>query len=255
MSFASRLRSAESKSCRTAIGPPVFSKLSWFALCLSLAVNANVEAQEEVSWSEKRWRVLFPTTASATPLTPIPDYRLQGPYEDSPLFLSKFATDTNWDVKDRMLQVPSGRNAVLKLGRAENFVLEGEADLTGPGGMFFILGENDEHGYGLAATTMVKSGCPWQLFEFRGREAIDDSMVELAKYEPLRPEPFRLSVADHRLSLTIGRIEVFKEVPLANYHEGDILIGVYDTRYGPKRVKIKTMRAKALPAVARPNAE
>lgn len=210
------------------------------------AAESSTEEVEGPSWPNNRWKVLFPTRAADTSLVPLKDYSIHGPYEDSPLFLSRFAADTSWDVRDRMLQVPGGNNAVLKLGRAQDFILEGTADLSGPGGMFFVFGEDDEHGYGLSSTTMLKSGCPWQLFEFRAHAAIDGTMQELAKYEPLRADTFRLAVIDSKLSFQIGRIDVFESIPLENYHLGDVLIGVYDTRYGPRKVKIQNLRARGV---------
>lgn len=210
------------------------------------AEDSSAEEANGPSWPINRWKILFPTDAADTSLVPLNDYAIHGPYEDSPLFLSRFAADASWDVRNRMLQVPDGNNAVLKLGRAQDFILEGTADLSGPGGMFFIFGEDDEHGYGLSSTTMLKSGCPWQLFEFRANTAIDGTMQELAKYEPLRADSFRLAVIDSKLSFQIGRIDVFESIPLENYHLGDVLIGVYDTRYGPRKVKIKNLRARGV---------
>lgn len=212
----------------------------------SLIINSIAYAADS-KWPTGRWQTLFPTSPSATTLTPLTDYAIEGPYDDHPLFLSKFAADSHWDVKDRQLQVPDGSNAALKLGRAENFILEGMVDLTGPGGMFIVVGENDGHGYGLCNTTMQKSGSPWKLFEFRGNAAVDGTDEEIGKHEPFAPQPMQLRVVDHKVSLTIGKIAVFEDVPMENYHEGDVIIGVFDTRYGPRKVKIQSLRARALP--------
>lgn len=214
----------------------------------SLFASTEFAFSAEPVWPDRRWKILFPTSAAATTLTPLTEYKIDGPYEDSTLFLSKFVVDSSWDVKDRMLQVPNGTNAALKLGRAENFVLEGQIDLTGPGGMFIVLGENQGHGYGLCSTTMLKSGSPWKLFEFRGNEAIEGTDEEVGKYEPLRPGPMQLRVEDHKVSLTIGKIMVFENVPMENYHEGDVTIGVFDTKYGPRKVKIQSLRARSIPS-------
>jgi hypothetical protein len=53
-------------------------------------------------------------------------------------------------------------------------------------------------------------------------------------------------VKDKELNLSVGKIKVLKEQLLSNYTEGDIILGVYDTKYGPRPLQIHSLRIRNL---------
>ena len=54
-----------------------------------------------------------------------------------------------------------------------------------------------------------------------------------------------MTVADQKLTIQVGETLVADELQLPNYDEGDIILGTYKTQYGPKPVKIRSLRIRA----------
>lgn len=182
------------------------------------------------------------------PLVSLDDLQFVGPNPSHPFVLGNFATDAAWGVQDGYLQVVSGKNAALQLAWADQFELEGIAHQSGYGGWFVLFGWSEGHGLALHSVSMKDSGSPWFLTEFRGYRAINDRTQEFEKFEWRNEQPFKLAVGDDKLSLTVGKFKVFDQLALSGYHPGAIVLGVYDTRYGPRTMKVKSLRIKSLPA-------
>ena len=57
-----------------------------------------------------------------------------------------------------------------------------------------------------------------------------------------------MSVENKKLNLKIGnRTAVIRDMPLPNYQRGQIILGTYDTRYGPKDIQIRSLRIRLPP--------
>lgn len=216
------------------------------ALVILLATAAAAAAEE----FPDRWKTLFPTKAAATPLVPLEELSFDGPHVGHPFYLGNFDVADGWDVSDGLLHATNkgGGSAAIELGEAVDFRLEGVMDASDTGGLFFLVGLKDGRGHGVWNATLRKSGSPWGVFEMRGDKAIEGTAVEYDPYEWKGEKPFTLTVEGGKLSLAIGPRTVIDAHPLENYEGGRIVFGVYETRYGPRNVRIRALRARSLPA-------
>jgi len=140
----------------------------------------------------------------------------------------------------------SGEDGALQIGLADQFELEGICEQVEYGGFFFLLGYDQGRGHGVINTTMKSSGSPWFVCEFRGDQAIEDSNEQFDDFEWRKAQPFKLTVQNNSLSLLVGRFTVFEKLPLNNYQPGRIIFGVYETRYGTKPIRFKSLRLRAI---------
>lgn len=193
----------------------------------------------------------------APPLAPLPkksklisldEFQLTGPNPSHPFILGNFAADGRWGMVQGTVGVIEGKNAALQLAWAGDFTLEGVMEQTGLGGCFWLLGWHDGHGYALHNVVMKESGSPWFITEFRGNKAIEGRTLELEKFDWKGEQPFVLRVQNQRFSLNVGKFHVFDQQIMEAYHPGRLIFGVYDTRYGPKTVRIKSMKIQAAEA-------
>ena len=206
--------------------------------------------------AERKWQVLFlgkpMRNKSITPLENYPvidsqDLEFVGPRPGDAFQLGKFRVDGEWGVQSGNLVRFAGKNAAVVLGEAEDFELEGRINAEGVGGWFWLLGYKDGNGYGLYNVTFRQSGSPWFITEFDKREALDAG-EELHKYNWKGEQPFWMSVVNGRLNLKVGnQTAVIRNQPLPNYQRGQIILGTYDTRYGPKDVKVRSLRLRVPP--------
>ncbi len=201
----------------------------------------------------KKWAILHRTPPNVAGIVPIEEnspvrvaegLKLAGVKPGHPLWLSAFSSDSEWGVAKDGLR-PTGKNAALRLARAAEFDLEGVANVEGLGGWFLLVGWSDGHGYLAYNVTTKESGSPWIVAEVRGNKVLEDTHREVARHEWKGPQPFRLAVADKSMGLIVGKVEVFKDVAVPNYGEGEIVVGTYDTKYGPKKLRIQSLRVRA----------
>jgi len=179
-------------------------------------------------------------------LVPLDELQLTGPRPSHPFVLGNFAADGHWGMVNGAVGVTDGNNAALQLAWASDFELEGVIEQSGLGGSFWLLGWDEGHGYALHNVLLKESGSPWFLTEFRGGKAIEDRTLELEKFDWKGTQPFRLSVQAQAVSLTVGKIQVIDRLPVESYHPGRVVLGVYDTRYGPRTLSIKSLKIRAL---------
>jgi len=205
----------------------------------------------------EKWTVLHTPGRRANGTVPIgPQDKLQaladlqfvGPKPSHPYVLGNFAADGTWGIVGGFIQRTDGKNAALRLAWADQFEIEGIMEHAGFGGWFFLLGWDQGHGYVVNNVTLKESGSPWFVGEMRGNKTIEDRTVELPKFDWKGEQPFRLAVENNRLSLTIGRFQAIDGHPLEDYSPGLIVLGVHDTNYGPKNLRIKSLRIRSLPA-------
>ncbi len=236
-------------------------------ICLMLTcVTGRLQAQPEgyrgVVAGKKQEVLFLPvmsprlqgTFPKSVKLQQIEELQFTGPAPSHPFLLGHFACDARWGVVNGYLQVIEGKNAALQIAWAEDFELEGIMEQAGTGGWFLLLGWDEGRGFALSNVTMRSSGSPWHLTEFRGGKALEDRSQEFEKFEWKGEQPFRLSVIDGALSFEIGKFRLLNNQDLETYTPGNIILGTYDTRYGPRPLRIKSMRIQN-PTAARTNAK
>ena len=196
----------------------------------------------------KKWTILHRPQAKAlpkdSPLEALEDFEFSGPRPGDPFLLGEVKVERGWQVFRGVLQ-PAGKNTAVRLGRGENFDLEGQITADGLGGWFLLFGWDQGHGYALYNVTLKESGSPWLVCEFRDSKGIEDTHREIYRYLWKGAQTFRLSVEDGKVNLLVGKDQIADDLALPNYHEGDIILGTYDTRYGPKHVKVHSLRIRA----------
>lgn len=185
----------------------------------------------------------LPATAKIQPLKSL---EFTGPKPGHPFVLGNFAVNGDWGQVEGYVQRIQGSDAALQLCWADQFELEGIIEHAEFGGWFFLLGWESGHGYSLSNVNFKTSGSPWFLSEMRGAKALEDKTLEFDHFNWKGEQPFKLSVKENELSLKIGRFDVLT-TPLESYKPGMIVLGVYDTDYGPKPIRIKSLRVRSLP--------
>ncbi len=253
----------------TRIPPKTVTLSKWFIFSLlggltSLALIAGLQAADDDAEADpvpaarvtaaKKWTILHkpaPQAADGVPLseealiTAVTDFELNGPRPGDKSLFGTFQSDADWLVSRNGLTPAAGKNYALLLAQADQFDLEGTMSAEGLGGWFFLVGWKDGHGYLIYNVTLKTSGSPWLICEFRGGKGLEPTHRELTRHVWKGSQPFRLSVVKNALNLTVGPDEVLKEVPLPNYTEGRVLMGTYNTQYGPKPIRIQALRIRS----------
>lgn len=179
-------------------------------------------------------------------LVPLDDLQFTGPRPSHPFVLGNFAADGHWGLVNGSVQMVDGKNAALQLAWADQFELEGVIEQSGYGGWFFLVGWDEGRGYAVHSVSLKESGSPWFISEFRGSKAIADRTREFEKFEWKGEQPFKLTVQESTFSLDVGRFHVFAREPLEGYTPGMVVIGAYDTNYGPKPLRIRSLKIRSL---------
>ena len=180
------------------------------------------------------------------PLENLKQLQLTGPEPGHPFVLGHYADDGKWGYVDGSVVLVEGSNAALKLGRAENFELEGIIEMGNEGGWFLLIGWDEGRGYSIINIGFRESPSPWFITEYRGAAAISDAHQQVAKYAWRKDQVLHMTVKDQELNLKVGKITVLNQQTLPNYTAGDIILGVYDTRYGPRPIRIQSLRIRNL---------
>jgi len=175
-------------------------------------------------------------------LTPLEDFHFLGPRPSHPFVLGEFETDGRWGLINGSVGVVDGKNAALQLAWAEDFVLDGTIEQFGLGGWFMLVGWDEGQGYAISNVVMKESGSPWFVSEFVDHKSSEDLSTELEKFLWQGEKPFQLRVEEKQLSLTVGPYSVVDRFPLENYQPGRIILGTYDTRYGPRQFLLKSLK-------------
>lgn len=169
---------------------------------------------------------------------------LTGVKPDDDVLLGTFKSDGDWGIS-RAGMLPMSKNAALLVAKADGFELEGEMSAEGLGGWFFLVGLKEGHGYLLYNVTLKTSGSPWIVSELRDGRCLEGTHAEVVRHVWKGYQPFRLQVEKKRLQLLVGKDHVVKDLDLDNYHEGEVVVGAYDGKYGPKPLRIRSMRVRA----------
>ncbi|MCC7419490.1 MAG: hypothetical protein IT428_04375 [Planctomycetaceae bacterium] len=201
----------------------------------------------------KKWTMLYKWSPQAPLIpralneealvVPLAGFELTGTAQDNVL-LGEFKSEGNWATSRAGLQ-PMEPNSALLLGKAGDFELDGEMSADGLGGWFIGVGLHKGHGYLIYNVTLKTSGSPWLASELRDNRILSATPVEVGRHVWKGYQPFRLLVEKNKLQLVVGKDQVIKDLDLENYHEGDVVLGSYNTKYGPKPLRIRSMRIRA----------
>lgn len=217
-------------------------------------MDSAAEAAPEVTVTS-RWSVLYAAgrrAQGARPLPPngkiqpLPELQFTGPEPGHPFVLGDFAADGEWGVADGGIVRTKGNNAALKLGCAENFELEGTLEMGDEGGWFLLVGWHDGRGYSIINIGFRESPSPWFITEYRGGAAIAEAHQHIRHHAWRDAQTLNLTVQDQVLNLHVGKVHVLQDQQLSQYSVGDVILGVYDTRYGPRPIRIRALRMRAL---------
>ncbi|MEX0585428.1 MAG: hypothetical protein WD176_02200, partial [Pirellulales bacterium] len=110
------------------------------------------------------------------PLVNVRQLELTGPAPGHPFILGHYSDDGKWGFVDGSVVRVDGRNAALKLGRAEHFELEGVVEMGDEGGWFLLVGWDEGRGYSIINIGFRESPSPWFITEYRGGAAIADAL-------------------------------------------------------------------------------
>ncbi len=228
-----------------------FRCLPLIVACL-LATTAVVSADEPpIRFGP--WKVLYRGSSKTSisqlsddkfPFQPLDQFTITGEMATDPFRLNQVQVDGTWAVTRGVLHQANGRSAAIKLGRAEDFELEMGINAEGEGGWFLLYGYNDGQGHGLYNVTLKTSGSPWFVSQFARGHGLKGTDQEIARYECRGDEPILIRVAGGKLTVSISRRTLIEDLDLPDYEAGDIILGTYDTKYGPKPIKIYGIRLR-----------
>jgi len=234
----------------------LFRRYAFIFLGLLLISSVSPDAVEAIKQKDVKfgkWQYLFRVSSKVVGTKPLPqkssiqslkDFTITGVFEKDINRLNRVICDGEWGTSQGVLTQISGRAAAIKLGHEKDFELEAGIDARGTGGWFLIFGYDEGHGYGIYNVTLKTSGSPWFLTEFRDQKGVTGSDREIGRYESRGKESLKLRVIENKVSITIGNRQLLEDVELTSLHEGDIILGTYDTQYGPKPVKIYGLRLR-----------
>jgi hypothetical protein len=180
-----------------------------------------------------------------SPIQNVGEFTFTGPMVGHPFGLGDFAADGRWALVDGVAHPVEGKNALIHLTGADQFELEGIIHQEKIGGWLLLLGWNQGHGYSLSNVTLKESGSPWFISEYRGGKAIESTNNEVKQFEWKGDQPLRMLVQEKKLTVVVGKTAIVEDYPLENYSAGDLFLGTYDTRYGPKPIAVKSLRVRA----------
>lgn len=219
---------------------------------LPLSVLPGVDKKTATRFG--KWQYLFRASSKHVGIGPLPEdlpiqsldeFSITGVHVKKDVNrLNHVLCDGQWGISRGVLTQISGRAAAIKLGRAEEFDLEAGIEAEGTGGWFILFGYNRGHGYGVYNVTLRTSGSPWFFTEFEDEKGVAETDRELVRYECKGKESLRLRVVNNKVSLSIGNQKIMDQVELGALHEGDIILGTYNSQYGPKPVKIYGIRMR-----------
>lgn len=209
-------------------------------------VGAVATEKVQILCSPRRGGPLLAPLPKKSKLVSLEELSFIGPEPSHPFVLGTFDVDGKWGIERGVISRIEGLNAALQIAWADEFELEGVMEMTGLGGWFLLLGWNEGGGYGIHNVVMKDSGSPWFVSQFRGTRAIEDRTVELDKFLWKGEQRFRLTVQDEKINLQVGRHRVVNEFSMEGYGPGQIILGTYDTRYGPRMVRIGSLKIRAI---------
>jgi hypothetical protein len=213
--------------------------------------KAPAKSSDELT---EKWTVLVAPNKGASGIKPLPtkgkltnygDLSLTGPKPGHPFVMGDFDVDGDFSLVNGGLERTSGSNAAVLLPKADQFELEGMMEQIEFGGWFVLVGWEDGRGYLLSNPTMKESGSPWFFSELRGGVAIPEGTNQHPDLEWLKLQPFKLTVAEKKFTMEVGKRKVLDGLEMENYAPGRVVLGVYNTRYGPKKIRINSLRMRA----------
>lgn len=225
---------------------------------LAACLLAPLRADEPLT---SEWRTIVPRTGSGATDRRIPglsDLTFAGPMPNDPFVLGDFAaSERDWINSTAGIAPPSGENAAIQLFRGSDFELEGTMTHTGFGGWFLLVGWKETgsdtegaaggSGYCISNFTTRSLRSPWLLTEIRDGAAVPHRTAEYRSLDWQREQPFRLTVAAQRATLTVGRETALRSQRLPHYEGGGVILGAYRTAYGPKAIVLNSARVRTAP--------
>ena len=228
--------------------PWILGLLVFVILLTAVDVDPSAAQKKRSRSSRKRfsrWSVLFDGKNVEASLAPKVSFVGVGPVLKDPFHIHEYRPDGSWSVANRVL-VPNGKNCLLGLGTAGEFELEGYLSAEGLGGWLLVLGwqPEEQEGFVVYNVTLRESGSPWHLDHVhKGRVTLEDHR-EVTRFEWKEAQKFRMAVIDEKLSLAVGEKLLYDAIELPEYQPGLVAIGTYDTHYGPKPLRIGSLRIR-----------
>ena len=232
---------------------PPFSVI-WASVLLLSMLNSGVAEPRENEGTPRAplsWKVLWSRDVKLrdSPMRSVQDFKFQGPHAGHPFLLGDFEADGEWKSIEGELQRTRGANSLLELPEVNFFDVEGVFSSDRLGGMLFLVGWTPKNsGYVVYNVTMKDkaSGSPWHLCRIENGHFVEGEDREIARHEWEGTQSMRLSVREKKLTLAIGKTRVLQDLPLATYQRGSVYLGTYNTRYGPKPLRIRSVRIREI---------
>ena len=99
-------------------------------------------------------------------------------------------------------------------------------------------------GYCLYQPQLRVSGGPFHLCRIEKGKTVPDSDREISNVDLNGEGALRMRVLDKELSLQVLDHLIVHDYTLKHYQPGHIMIGTYDSRYGPKKLGIGSLRIR-----------
>jgi hypothetical protein len=212
----------------------------------------------EPKFERGKWQVAF-QSKKLPGVRPLPEESLvkslvqldlQGSHTKDPYHLGAYAINGDFGLHGGLLTRIAGKNAAVQLAeQLDEFELEAGIQAESLGGWFWLIGWHDGHGYVLYNVTLKTSGSPWLLAEFRGGNGIAETLREINRLEWKGSQGFQLSVVQQKLNVMVGDARIARDIELPNYHPGAVIVGTYDTPYGPRELSLQGVRHRTVKVI------
>lgn len=203
----------------------------------------------------ERWKTLLLLRNKRQKSQPIPadmpvraviNMSFEGPHPTHPHLLGKYEADGRFIMHEGCLQQESGHSALIQLPTADSFDLEGLVNLKGEGSWLILLGWDVEtnSGYCLYQPQLRVSGGPFHICRIEKGKTVTDSDREIANVDLNGEGALRIRVLEKELSMQVLDQLIVHDYTLKHYQPGAIMIGTYNSRYGPKKLGIASLRMR-----------
>lgn len=180
------------------------------------------------------------------PLRAVINLSFEGPHPKHPHLLGKYEADGRFIMHEGYLQQESGTAAMIQLPKGDSFDLEGMVSLKGEGSWLILLGWDMEKksGYCLYQPQLRVSGGPFHICRIENGKTVAESDREMANLDLNGEGPLRIRVLEKNLSLQVLDQLIVHDYRLKDYQPGHIMIGTYNSRYGPKKLGVASLRMR-----------
>ncbi len=189
---------------------------------------------------DQSWTVLFPPKVKQN--APFPNHGNLAFQDFKDAKQKSFLVNGRFAMIGNQYELATGEQAAnILLSGVKDFDMEARIDLGDLGGMFLLVGWKNGSGTMIRYITNRKSA-GWITNHLNKYKCLNETDIHRGGNRLLGPQQVFMKVVNSKLSLTVGPAKMVVDYPLAHGEGGDVILGIFATQYGPKRVAVQSLR-------------